>query len=246
MTFTLHIKDEIILPDPIKKARRSDPVDRIIRRRSALNNSNGIVCGKRNSMKNEYDVVSNGKIPKLLAASPSNVLVNAPLTILPIFVFSDLREVGKTSETESVIDKNLKDSNSEVNSLRWFYQTPKAPAAKRAAHWPQWSVGDIRGSRSCEETSTRRGETWRGGWGNCDWSVPGDLFRRRGINDKLWREGDTWCSDDAGGDSGFSDTRVNVRSAIDWKQNRWIQLGVQFIKFRFFIPRPVDQVRWII
>lgn len=69
-------------------------------------------------MKNEYDVVSNGKIPKLLAASPSNVLVNAPLTILPIFVFSDLREVGKTSETESVIDKNLKDSNSEVNSLR--------------------------------------------------------------------------------------------------------------------------------
>jgi hypothetical protein len=56
-------------------------------------------------MKKPYDGVSNGINLKLLAASPSNVLVNAPLTILPIFVFSD--------------------------------QTPKAPAAKRAAHCDQ-------------------------------------------------------------------------------------------------------------
>lgn len=67
-------------------------MDRIIQRRSALNKSNGIVCGKRNSMKKEYDGVSNGMSPKLLAASPINVLVNAPLTMLPIFVFSDLKK----------------------------------------------------------------------------------------------------------------------------------------------------------
>lgn len=52
-------------------------------------------------MKKEYDGVSNGISPKLLAASPSNVLLNAPLIILPIFVFSDLEK----PVTESVIHK---------------------------------------------------------------------------------------------------------------------------------------------
>jgi hypothetical protein len=69
---------------------RSVPVERITWRKFAPNNSNGIARGSRNSKTIEYAGASCGRIPRLLAASPTNVLTNAALTMLPILVFSDL------------------------------------------------------------------------------------------------------------------------------------------------------------
>jgi hypothetical protein len=79
-------------------------------------------------MKKPYDGVSNGINLKLLAASPSNVLVNAPLTILPIFVFSDLMKSVISSVYKTLVS---------TERIEVIYQTPKAPAAKRAAHCDQ-------------------------------------------------------------------------------------------------------------
>lgn len=78
-------------PDPTKKAKRSAPVDLTTRRKSALYRSNGTARGSRNSNTIEYAGEFEEMIPKLLAASPINMLINAPLNALPIFVFfSDL------------------------------------------------------------------------------------------------------------------------------------------------------------
>lgn len=68
------------------------PVDCTIRRKSALNSSNGIDNGSKNSKNTAYAFASYGIMPKLLAASPSNVLTRAALTMLPSFVFSDLQK----------------------------------------------------------------------------------------------------------------------------------------------------------
>lgn len=79
------------LPEPNKKAKRSVPVDFITRRKSALNNSKGTASGSKNSKTIGKAGASDAMIPKLLAASPTNVLTKAPLNALPIFVFSDLQ-----------------------------------------------------------------------------------------------------------------------------------------------------------
>lgn len=80
-----------ILPDPSKKAKRRAPVDLITRRKSALYKSNGTASGSRNSNTIENAGAFDEIIPKLLAASPINVLTNAPLNAAPTFVFfSDL------------------------------------------------------------------------------------------------------------------------------------------------------------
>lgn len=78
------------IPDPSKKANSNVPADRMTRRRSALNNSNGTVKGSINSMIIEYARASCGIMPTLLAARPTKVLTKAALTMLPILVFSDL------------------------------------------------------------------------------------------------------------------------------------------------------------
>lgn len=69
----------------------SAPVDCITRRKSALNNSSGTASGNRKFNTTEYAGASQEIIPKLLAASPTKVLTKAPLSALPIFVFSDLQ-----------------------------------------------------------------------------------------------------------------------------------------------------------
>lgn len=79
------------LPEPIKKAKRSVPVDFITPRKSALNNSIGTANGSKKSITIGKAAASEAMIPKLLAASPTNVLTKAPLKALPIFVFSDLQ-----------------------------------------------------------------------------------------------------------------------------------------------------------
>lgn len=79
------------LPEPNKNAKRRVPVDFITRRKSALNNSNGTANGSKNSKTVAKAGASDAMIPKLLAASPTNVLTKAPLNALPIFVFSDLQ-----------------------------------------------------------------------------------------------------------------------------------------------------------
>lgn len=80
----------LALPEPSKKAESKLPVELMTCFRSALNNNNGIVNGSRNSKTVEYAGASQGIMPKLLAASPTKVLTRAALTMLPIFVFSDL------------------------------------------------------------------------------------------------------------------------------------------------------------
>ena len=77
------------IPDPSKKVNSNVPVDRT-RRRSAVNNSNGTVKGRLNSMIIEYARASYGIMPILLAVRPTNVLTRAAITMLPILVFSDL------------------------------------------------------------------------------------------------------------------------------------------------------------
>nr|GME17556.1 unnamed product [Ipomoea batatas] len=74
-----------------KNAKNRGPVDLNTLLKSALNNSNGIVNGSKNPNTVEYAGAPCGIIPTLLAASPTKVLTNAALSMLPILVFSDLQ-----------------------------------------------------------------------------------------------------------------------------------------------------------
>lgn len=80
-----NLQEQDTLPDPSKKAKSRVPVDWMTRRKSARNNSKGTAMGSRNSNTIPYPCASLDKIPKLLAASPTKVLTNAPLNVLPIF-----------------------------------------------------------------------------------------------------------------------------------------------------------------
>lgn len=78
------------IPDPSKKTTSSVPVDRKMRRKSALKRSKGTATGSRKSMTTEYAGASKGRIPRLLAARPTRMLTMAALNMLPIAVLSDL------------------------------------------------------------------------------------------------------------------------------------------------------------
>lgn len=97
-------------------------MDCIIRRKSALNNSNGTATGSKISKTILYAWASEGRIPKLLAARPTKVLTSAPLSALPILVFSDLHSKIYAS---TVINPSPKKKKNPINKFFFFPKNEK-------------------------------------------------------------------------------------------------------------------------
>lgn len=81
-----------MVPDPMQKTERRRPVEANTRRMSAANRRSGTARGSRNLFTMEYVGESAAIRPMLLAANPTSVLTNAPLSALPHCVFSDLHK----------------------------------------------------------------------------------------------------------------------------------------------------------
>jgi hypothetical protein len=95
------------IPDPSKKAKRRAPVDLMTRRRSAPSRRSDTATGNRYLKTTPYVCASDGMRPTLLAARPIKILTRAPLSALPHFVLSDLK-----NEYKSLINHCITSSSS--------------------------------------------------------------------------------------------------------------------------------------